>query len=463
MMCFTIMRIISTRQIRALVVLLTIGVQLMGCVDASDSSTTPSSGASPNSSVWQGAELIESDVALDNRSPNVAIAPNGDAIAVWTHWNGSTWDAMSNRYVSGQGWEGEKLLETDDSGDVRFIDIAMDSSGNAIAIWNQSFGAQYDMMANRYVIGSGWQGAVAIETSDLGDADEARIAYDLNDNAIVVWKHFDGSFNSVMANWYLVDKGWQKEALIETTAGNINNPLIEFDASGNAMATWVVLSAGIWRVQANYYDHLLGWQGEDVIESVAKGALRGDVAFDHLGNAMVVMNIGVGVNVSNIYANRYVPGKGWDGETPIEQDDTGNAFAPKIAFDKKGNAVAVWYQNDGSRDNIVSNRYDVDSGWQSVELVETDNTGMARSPDIAFDGAGDFVAVWRQQDSANISAMANKYVTGTGWQTPEFLENSDTEYVNIAPLIAMNATGRAVAVWESIEAGKYHINSNLYR
>jgi hypothetical protein len=41
----------------------------------------------------------------------------------------------------------------------------------------------------------------------------------------------------------------------------------------------------------------------------------------------------------------------------IETDNAGGAHAPQIAFDASGNALAVWYQSDGTRDNIWSNRY----------------------------------------------------------------------------------------------------------
>jgi len=41
----------------------------------------------------------------------------------------------------------------------------------------------------------------------------------------------------------------------------------------------------------------------------------------------------------------------------FETDDAGGAFSPQIAIDTNGNAIAVWYQSDGARNNIWANRW----------------------------------------------------------------------------------------------------------
>ncbi len=55
-------------------------------------------------------------------------------------------------------------------------------------------------------------------------------------------------------------------------------------------------------------------------------------------------------------ASRYAAGAGWTTPAIIETDNTGDAAEPRIAFDANGNALAVW-QSDGTRTNIWANRY----------------------------------------------------------------------------------------------------------
>jgi len=60
---------------------------------------------------------------------------------------------------------------------------------------------------------------------------------------------------------------------------------------------------------------------------------------------------------NNIWANRF-NGTSWGTAELIETEDLGHAFKPKIAIDSSGNAIAVWQQNDGTRNNIWANRFE---------------------------------------------------------------------------------------------------------
>jgi len=52
------------------------------------------------------------------------------------------------------------------------------------------------------------------------------------------------------------------------------------------------------------------------------------------------------------------PAKAWGTAQLIETDDAGEALRPQIAVDGSGNAIAVWQQFDGTRNNIWANRFD---------------------------------------------------------------------------------------------------------
>ena len=79
----------------------------------------------------------------------------------------------------------------------------------------------------------------------------------------------------------------------------------------------------------------------------------------------------------------------------IQNDDTRDSIAPQIAMDATGTAIAVWMQSDFNGDNIWANRFD-GASWGTAELVEADSAGTASSPQIAMDGTGKAVAVWYQ-------------------------------------------------------------------
>ena len=84
----------------------------------------------------------------------------------------------------------------------------------------------------------------------------------------------------------------------------------------------------------------------------------------------------------------------WGTAALIETDNAGEAYEPQIALDASGNALAVWQQFDGARYNIWANRYTAATGWGTAALIETDDAGDARDPQIAFDANGNALAVW---------------------------------------------------------------------
>jgi len=48
----------------------------------------------------------------------------------------------------------------------------------------------------------------------------------------------------------------------------------------------------------------------------------------------------------------------WGDALLIETNNVGGAFVPQVALDPNGNAVAVWSQSDGTRNNIWANRFE---------------------------------------------------------------------------------------------------------
>ena len=97
-------------------------------------------------------------------------------------------------------WGTAVLIETDNAGDAGLPQVAVDGSGNAIAVWGQSDGTRYNIWANRYVVGTGWGTAGLIETNNAGDAGYPQVAVDGSGNAIAVWGQYDGTRYNIWAN-----------------------------------------------------------------------------------------------------------------------------------------------------------------------------------------------------------------------------------------------------------------------
>ncbi len=411
---------------------------------------------------WQVAERIETDNAGDVHAPQIALDANGNALAVWRRYDGSRYNIWANRYTAGSGWGTAELIETDNAGDASDPQIALDANGNALAVWDQSDGIRFSIWANRYTAGSGWGTPELIENDNAGGAYFPQIAIDASGNALAVWKQFDGSRNNIWANRYTPGSGWGTAELIETDdAGDARYPQIALAANGNALAVWLQFDGTRNNIWANRYTPGSGWGTPELIETDdASNAYTPQIAIDASGNAMAVWRQSDGSRY-NIWANRYTPGSGWGAAGTIESG-TGDAYDPQIALDTNGNALAVWLQSDGIRYNIWANRYTAGSGWGTAELIETGG-GDAVSPQIALDANGNALAVWRQSQSGGTryNIWANRYTAGNGWGYAERIETDDAGDARY-PQIALDANGNAMAVWRQSDGSRTNIWANRW-
>lgn len=360
---------------------------------------------------WGVASLIEVNMVGSAREPVVAVDRTGNATAVWSEWDGTRSKVYSNRYIVGTGWGRSVHIGVDGAENATRPDVAMDESGNAIAVWAQSDGTRYNIYANRYAVGVGWWTPTLIETDNSGNADYPVVAVDSSGNAIAAWQQHDGARYNIWANRYMVGMGWGIAEPIETE--NVNDahyPDIAVDDSGNFIVVWSQHDGTRWNIWSNRYVRGAGWEGATRVETDdTHHAVSPSVAVDSAGNAIAVWVQSNGG--SDIWANRYTVGVGW-GTAELIETDSGSAGWPAVAADDSGNAIAVWSQYDGISTNIVSNRYAVGVGWGTAGVIETENAGSigAHDVDIGVDSSGNAIAVWWQDDGIRSNIWANRYV-----------------------------------------------------
>ncbi|MBL4712227.1 MAG: hypothetical protein JKX75_06975 [Gammaproteobacteria bacterium] len=409
---------------------------------------------------WSASALIETDTVNDAINPQIAIDAAGNATAVWPQGDGTRFNIWSNRYTAGSGWGTAELIETDNTGNADAPTITVNAAGVAIAIWRQFDGTRFNIWSNRYVVGSGWGTAELVENDNTGSALDPKIAMDTNGNALAVWPQGDGVEDNIWSNRYVVGTGWGTPEKIESTSINAKEAQISMDASGNALAVWVQPSTAQESAWSNRYVVGSGWGTAVLIETDSAGSTKNpQIAVDNNGNALAVWGQSDGTR-DNVMANRYTVGSGWGTAELIETDNAGNATDPQIAVDAGGNALAVWGQFDGSADNIMSNRYTTGTGWGTAELIETEDY-EAFLPKIAFDDSGNAIAIWLQEDANQQRSWVNRYTTTVGWGVAEVIDDG----INIAysHQIAILGNGNAVAVWVEYDGSAVqHIFANQF-
>ncbi len=414
----------------------------------------------PDSGSWGVEQAVESQ-GSDALQPKVAIDANGNAIAVWKQASGSRYDLWANRYEPGTGWGTPQLLETLNYGNVDQPDIAFDANGNAlVAWWELSAAGKASIMAAYYSVGTGWGTATLLEDDDRGDAYMPKVAFDADGTALVIWFQYDGVRHYVWSNRYTPAVGWAGAELIQSTLAQSGYyPELARTADGDAVAFWQQLDySGTSTMWANRYTAGVGWGVAEQVSDSTGYAYSHAVATDAAGNAIAVWGVQQNSRY-DLWFSRYDTVSGWGTPALLETQDTGNAYYPKIVMDDAGNAVVVWMQSNGSVYSLMARRYAVGSGWGAPQLIENDDTGSAYPAQLAMDGSGNVLVVWRQYNGGVSNIWSNRYRAGIGWGTAQLLETAagTADY----PHVAMNASGDGVAVWQQLD-GAYSIWSRRF-
>lgn len=318
---------------------------------------------------WGRAELIETDHAGDGEFPRVGMDPAGNAIAVWRQSDGVFPRIWANRYTVGIGWGTAERIEIDPAGSAGMAELAIGPNGDAIANWVVRGETHSTLWTRRYVAGTGWGKVEALDT-ELIPADQAT--YDVNrdglgshsvamnaaGNAIAVWRA-GGELRSSQVE---TGKDWS-EARSFGCSSDSQVPQVVMDEAGNALVVWHGGEGN--RAWANRRVAGIGWGTAQQIGIGDGVEVSPRVAMDSSGNAIAVWRETTGPTEQEpssvrVCANRYHVGDGW--EEPRRSSCTAGADAlwfggPSVVMDPSGNAIAVWSQRDGTHSNIWARPY----------------------------------------------------------------------------------------------------------
>ena len=128
---------------------------------------------------------------------------------------------------------------------------------------------------------------------------------------------------------------------------------------------------------------------------------------------------------------------------------------PRAAATAPGSAWAIWVQ-DG---RVVGSRYTREGGWAAAVPFER-IAGQDSDPQLASNGNGSAMAVWRHTVGKIESLRFSRYEESTGWSGPDVLRgalprarpgglNPAQPHPPTAPLLEMDPQGQARAQWPS--------------
>jgi hypothetical protein len=387
---------------------------------------------SPSAGTWAAPTLLEDDDG-DAARARIAIDSNGNALAVWDQFDfGGHTRIWTNRYSPASGWgTGSVLSPATGDGSGAYPQVALDSQGNGLVVWHETVpivvngapGYTTRLKWSRYTPGGGLSVPAELGTGDAAVGPE--LAMNAAGDAVVVWREGDAS--AVRASRYAAGLWSAPVGLRSDLLHAAINPHVAINSSGNAVAVWAQSDGTRYSVWASRFSSGSGsgWGTAQLIEDHdgPNEALDPQVGIDAAGNAIVVWSESDGTR-ANIWASRYAGS--WGAPVPLENANTGDAITPRVAVDPAGNAFVVWDQGISSvpGNNIMANHFTPGGGWGEATLIEHDDAGGVQRPQIAMNASGVAVATWIQVNTGALTRYdirVNRFEPGAGWGTEVFV------------------------------------------
>jgi hypothetical protein len=308
-----------------------------------------------------------------------------------------------------------------------------------------------------------WQGAAVMDVGAI-DAQSPHVALVSDGRAFVVWSQPLGTKPGIWSSFCKTGGGWSAADLVgKHDHINASAPRIAMDTFGNTFVVWEQLMGArftVWSIRCTASG---SWDSPVLLQkNLLISAFAPRIAVDSRGHALAVWQQLENQRYS-IWASRFIAGRGWSAEPElVERQDGTNALRPELALGRRGDALVVWERalDTGSR-MIWCKRYTPSYGWGRAEPLHADTSGLALRPRVTMDAGGDALVLWHQsRGTGHAGIWSNRYDEGSGWRTAAPVD-LDMD-IDFTPQIAADAFGNVLAVWSHVTGPRVRIWSKRF-
>jgi len=292
-------------------------------------------------------------------------------------------------------------------------------------------------------------------SSAAADAAVPALAVDSAGDVYVVWVQAAGERWTVQEVERPVGKAWSTPRALSDTAGHVGTPAVAV-AGSFAVASWERYDGKNLIAQASLRQPGSDWSAPVSLSPPGHDALTPQVAVDARGDAAVVW-ASLGLGGWTVQAAYRPAGEGWQLGGMLAPSAQGTA-APDVAFDAAGNAVAIWAATDGQGWRVQSSYRASTGTWgPTATLSALDATGSLE-PRVVSERNGDALAVWSRTagTTATVETATRSAATGA-WSTPRRLSAAGQDALD--PRAAVDARGYGVVVWTGSTRGALDVGA----
>jgi PKD domain len=406
---------------------------------------------------WLTPQTV-SQPGSDAGQQQVAFDQGGDAVAVWQSSGGVNPVIMAAERQAG-GTFGAPQTLSDASAYALSPDVASDAQGDAVAVWLHYDGANARVQA-AYRPAGGTFGATQTLSAAGYEARDARVAMNADGQAVIVWSLASGLVEKVQAI-SAAPGGVFGEVTDLTAFGEVASiPQVALDAHGAAIAVWDGWDGANIRIQEAYRPAGGAFAPPQFLSQAGDNADTPQVAFDATGDALAVWRFD-GSPASTVQAAYRQAGGEFGAPQTVSAPSSMPAQAPQVAFDGQSDGVVAWQQSDGTYLRVdASVRQPGSAGVWALPSTLDPGGEEAYEPQIAGDGLSGTVVSWKTFNGITNTAQAAYRAAGGSFAPATTVSAAGPQ--EGTPEVGIDAQGDAIAVFSRANGPNYLLEAAGY-
>ncbi len=249
----------------------------------------------PAGGSWQPEVDLDADETELIGSPVVAIDSKGDLAAAWLFQNGINEVVQATTRPAGASSWSAITNVSSATGAATTPRIAMTNAGNTVVAWAQSATSGATIEAADLPAGGAWGPPVELSASGQA-AENPALALDSAGDASAVWDRSNGSNTIVEAAEMPSGGTWQAPVDLSATGESATNAQVTGDARGGFTAVWQRSNGTNTIIEAARHPQGGGWQPPSDVSATAQNAEDPALAADAAGDVTAVWDRSNGTN-----------------------------------------------------------------------------------------------------------------------------------------------------------------------
>ena len=276
-----------------------------------------------------------------------ALDADGNAIAVWSHYDGKKWRVQERR-ISATGSLGPVKTISAAADKPLWPQIAGNPDGGAIVVWSRTRNrAEHprgfdSRIEARRISANGRLGQVKAVSTRGRRAGGPRIASDARGNAIVTWQQRKQGILRIKARRISSHGALGRVQTLSSGRHKAEGPVIASGAHGDAIVAWTQPDSTAWRIRAQRISAKGRLGSVKTLSAPGHGAGLTEVSSDARGDAVVVWSqFDSKESIRRIKARR-ISAKGAVGRMMTLSPAQEYGLLAQVASDARGDTIVVW-------------------------------------------------------------------------------------------------------------------------